>query len=123
MARFEPVSTKAKRSALAKSLKQIAVDNDATTEITESASALCLRITKGPYRVGIELNGKSQCDALLAHWYVDFKTDACYPADFGYTIHGSINPYHFRKATTCDEDVSLFLESIANGLAALNAAF
>lgn len=112
-------STKAKRRAIAKAIASIAEQTDASVEIKEGPKAIDISVSKGPYRVMIGLDGR--CDFLSAHWHMDHKSDARYPDGFAGAIGGSVNQYHFRKATKFAESVDEFIASLKAGLSALNA--
>lgn len=112
---------KAREKALAE-LKILAAENEASLEVDDLLSDgkhIHLTIAKGAYRVGITLDNIRGLDAFLGHWYTDYKAVATYPKDFGYTVGGSINNYHWRKATTVQYTWDAFKEKIAAGLKVL----
>src|SRR5258708_26245381 len=73
----------------------------------------------GPYLVNLSLNGKSNVGAFLGHWHTACKVDAHYPRTFAADIGGSINTFHYGKATTCEDSFGGLLRSLSYGLEAL----
>lgn len=115
------VSTKAKRANLAAQLAALALKHDAVCDIKPGyePTELCIALSLGPYRVTIALNGRSHVGAFLAHWHTEICSRATYPKSFGLIISGSINEYHYGKATTCEYDFGGLLRSLGDGLSAL----
>lgn len=116
MARLAYLSTKAKREALARELEAIAVENGAEFACKPcplDPKSLRVAITNGPYTVHIDLDGSSQVGALMGHWVA--RNGARFPEWFG-RVAGSINTYHFHKATTCEDSPGLFKGTIGHCL-------
>lgn len=81
-----------------------------------------MELSLGVYRVSMSFTGDSHVGAFLGHWDIeDRDTDrsSIYPAEFGADIRGNVNPYHHRKATTCEDSFDRFLVSIEGGLRCL----
>jgi hypothetical protein len=78
-----------------------------------------LTLGKGPWRVMVDFDAKSNVGAFLGHWYHDGEGPETLPEGFGATIQGSENPYHRRKATLCSDSFAAFVESLRAGLLAL----
>jgi hypothetical protein len=57
--------------------------------------------------------------SFLGHWHVATESVATYPVTFGVAIFGSVNPFHYTKATTHQVTWHGFLLSIDRGLEAL----
>ena len=116
--------TQAKRERLASEVTRVAescgatVTRGQTLEI-EKGTLLRLDIAKGPYRLAIDFDGKSKVGAFLGHWHTETRSEARYPADFGSTVKGTLNTFHFGKATTCEESWSHFVASVEAGLSVL----
>lgn len=68
-----------------------------------------INLGKDDYRVSIHLEAGSHVNAFLAHWYTSSRSDAVYPPDFP---SGSVNQYHFGKATTCERNLEDFLTNL-----------
>lgn len=81
---------------------------------------LCLAY--GPYRVSMHFEGGSQVGAFLGHWHTATSSAATYPKTFAVSIGGTVNEYHWGKATTCKWTFDAFLESLECGFAALQNA-
>lgn len=81
---------------------------------------LCLAY--GPYRVSMHFEGGSQVGAFLGHWHTVTSSNATYPKTFAISIGGTINEYHWGKATTCQWTFDGFLRSLECGLTALQNA-
>lgn len=114
------VSTKDKRLKIANNIKSTAEKLGASITINEDPTEITISIKKGHYRISIDLDGKSHVYCFLAHWHTD-RTGVVYPKNFDAIIGGSVNPYHYAKATTCEETEEGFLNSIENGLRALQS--
>lgn len=120
---MELCATKAGRLALAEQAKALAarcgatVVSDKPCGLQPKWQELCLAY--GPYRVSMSFMGGLRSDAWLAHWHVETRSDAQYPPSFGYAVGGSVNPVHFRKATTCTATFARFLQCLEAGFAAL----
>ena len=83
---------------------------------------LRIRIAFGIYCVDMSFAGDSNVGAFIGNWHIEDRgTDrsAYYPAEFGADIRGTRNPYHGRKATTCEESFERFLISLEGGLRCL----
>ena len=119
-------STKAQRLWMTQQVLAIAIANGASMTARDSKlygkRCTALLISKGEWRCMMDFDGNSRVGAFLGHWYHDGESDATLPPYFGFTIHGSENPYHRRKATTCENTFAGFLESIRAGLEALPPA-
>lgn len=64
-----------------------------------------VRIAIGHYRVTVDFDGEEKIDGFMANWYTDvcppnFRELPTYPRDFTCYNLGSINDYHWGKATT-----------------------
>lgn len=102
-------------------IEALAAKYGATIEFHEfnAPREIGLDLVFGPYRCMIHFDGGSKVGAFLGHWHVDHKSAATYPVTFGADIQGTINTYHYSKATTCAHSWHAFIWSIENGLAAL----
>lgn len=76
----------------------------------------------GPYRASMHFEGGSKVGAFLGHWHTATSSNAAYPKTFAVSIGGTINEYHWSKATTCERTFEGFLRSLECGLAALQNA-
>ena len=95
------LSTKKKRETIALALEKLAAEHGASSvrrASSYSTRLLNVTISTGAYWVSINLDGNSGNNVFLGNWNTEGK--ARYPADFGFTINGSVNEYHFGKATT-----------------------
>lgn len=115
--------TKASRAKLAARITALVQECGATVAETDSFSGrgIALTVTKMPWSCNVDLEGGSNDGAFLGHWYHDGCGDEKLPDGFASAIRGSVNEYHRRKATTCEEDFDRFLESLERGLKALSA--
>lgn len=78
-------------------------------------------LRKGDCCVTMHFEGGSKVGAFLAHWYEDGATGfAPYTNAFAAAIHGSCNPYHHAKATTCEYSFENFLASLRGGFVHLS---
>lgn len=121
MARLKELSTKAKREAIAAQITEIAASEGATVRRDPSTWAyaprkILLRISINSYWVAISLDGDSYAGSFLAHWNTDGHI-ARYPDDFGFVVRGSVNTFHYGKATTCCDTLEQFYEAVRRGLA------
>ena len=98
-------STAAKRKALASVILDVAAAHGADAEIVDwseiSPRELSVKISLGDYRCSVDFDGSSAVPGFLAHWHAGAFTGAKYPRDFGHVCRGSVNTFHFGKATTC----------------------
>lgn len=78
-----------------------------------------LELAFGPYRCSMSFDGDSNVGAFLGHWFVSIDSNARYPKAFGVAINGTVNTYHYSKATTCEGAFWTFLYSLEKGLATL----
>lgn len=133
--RSKEVSTVKKREAIAARLTIIAAMNGATCERKSHDREINLTLRIGHHYVAIGLDGNSTW-GVLGHWSIDgrrwiWESEArgldapghwekqyapCFPPAFGFTVRGSVNEYHYCKATTCTE-WPRFFEAIDAGLA------
>jgi len=114
--RTKYLSTTAKREGVAARLASIAESLGATTKRDSMMSSrrIVLRLHHGDYWVMISLDGDSRCEGFLGHWNTEHG--ARYPKNFGFTVHGSVNEYHYGKATTCVDTPEQFYAAIEAGL-------
>ena len=118
-------STIAKRKALAARVKALADRYGAVTTISPSPltpTDVSVTVAFNVFRVSMTFRGRSNVGAFLGHWHInDYDSDRsiAYPVEFGADIRGSRNPYHGRKATTCEDTFDGFLHSIERGLICL----
>lgn len=116
-------ATKSQREQMARQITKLAASHGATTMQRNSGiihkRCIALVVAKGEWRCMIDLDGDSRVGAFMGHWYHDGESDATLPKHFDATILGSENPYHRRKATTCQDSFAGFLDSIRRGLEAL----
>lgn len=77
-----------------------------------------LEVSVGPYRCMLDLDGNSRAGAFIGHWYIERDADESvqYSGLFGLAIRGSVNPYHWQKALTCEDTWDGFKRSIGTGL-------
>lgn len=69
-----------------------------------STREIWVRLSFGPYRCNVDLDGDTNVGAYLAHWHMSHGPDGegkTYPEAFGLRVGGDVNQYHKRKATTC----------------------
>lgn len=121
--------TKAKRAALAAELQAKAKewDVDCAIEVGSKGGYPDEHETRfviwfGPYRVSGGFDGSAggkRVGAFLGHWHTELGSGAKYPKTFGHTIGGTINQYHYAKATTCKNGWLGFLYSLQAGFVAL----
>lgn len=117
-------ATKDGRAKLVECMQAIALAHGATfklSEVTWSPRDIGCTISLGDYRVNMHFDGASTVDAFLAHWFRDTSSQAKYPAHFGAICGGSVNNFHFGKATTCTDTFEEFRERIGAGLAYLKS--
>lgn len=110
-------STATKRKGLAEAIVAIAKDCGATCEIKQGAlapRALNVSATIGPRSVHMCFDGDSNVGAFLAHWCTHGA--ATFPRDFGCTIGGTVNKFHFGKATTCVDTPEQLIAHVRAGL-------
>lgn len=113
------------REQLARRIEAIATECGAIVTRWENYlprdRAILLTVAKGDWRVMIDFDGKSKVGAFLGHWYADSKADSGIelPKLFDFIIRGSMNAYHRRKATSCQDSFEAFADSIKAGLLAL----
>jgi hypothetical protein len=115
--RVKELSTKKKREGVAAQLAEIARSLNATCQHEEAIfdpRRIYLRLRLGDYWVAISLDGNSHCGGFLGHWNTEAR--ARYPTDFGFTVHGSVNEFHYGKATTCCDTLPEFYAAIEAGL-------
>jgi len=113
------LSTVKKRESIVAALICVASRHGAIVERDECISRdreIYLRIRLAQYYVAISLDRDSNCGAFLGHWNTDHNTTARFPKDFGFTVQGSVNEYHYGKATTCVETLVRFYAAIEAGL-------
>lgn len=115
--------TKGGRESAARRITAIAAKHGATVERSNYGGPreVTLSLKLGDFGLLIHLDGASRVGAFLGHWHTNVAPfrKVQYPRDFATTIGGSINEYHFRKATTCEETWRGFLRSIDDGLGRL----
>lgn len=118
-------ATKVGRAAMMTAVKAMAAEIGATIEAPDgiqSPRRVGLYICMGPYRCMMHFDGESRVDAFLGHWFIEERDAASFPDNFGAIIGGSINQYHKRKATTCQDSFVEFLGCISDGLKCLKEA-
>jgi hypothetical protein len=109
-------ATKAGRAALLVRTEKLASDHGATIERHEfeDPREIGLYLDLGPYRCMIHFEGGSFVGAFLGHWCTQLASNAKYPKSF-WAI-GSLNEYHYGKATTCEDTADAFFAKLAQGL-------
>lgn len=119
-------STQAKRKSMMAAIKVMAEEVGAKVVAERyvdhfgKPTEASITLTMGNYRVMMDFDGKNDCRAWLGHWYTESHSDAKYPKDFGYVIGGTVNEYHFGKATTCTETTfEIFKERLRSGFLVL----
>lgn len=81
--------------------------------------SISVYLSFGPYRCAADFTAGDKCGAFLGSWYTATKSEATYPVTFAADINGTINTYHYSKATTCANSFETFLVSIERGLESL----
>ena len=94
---------------------------DAGAEVTigqefDQPSEISWSAIIGSYRVFGDIDGKSHVGAFLAHWHTLLGTKATYPKTFGKEIGGSINTFHYSKATGVYDTLEELIEKTVNGI-------
>ena len=119
-------STKVSREKLAAQIEALATECGAQCTRRETylqrKRQIGLLLTVGMWRCMLDLDAGCDSGAFLGHWYHDGDGQETLPKHFDLTIRGSENPYHRRKATSCQERFADFLDSLRAGLTALHAA-
>lgn len=114
-------AAKASRTRMAGQVRELAARYGwQDTDGLEDGREIRVALYKGATCVSLCFDGASRVGAFLAHWYVstqvevdsDFKP---YDARFAAAIHGSNNPCHLCKATTCEDTFRGLLESLEGG--------
>lgn len=133
--RSKELSTVAKREAIASELSKIATLCGATVDREEVDREINLVLRLGHHWVAISLDGDSTW-GILGHWNIDgrrwisdtglFGWDEPghweeqyaprFPGNFGFTVRGSVNEWHYSKATTCPNTLLQLYEAIGAGL-------
>lgn len=109
-------ASKGSRARMAQQTADLATRHGWETDTRTSTREIALNIHKGALRVSLDFDGTSHVNAFLAHWNVDTSSDLKpYTASFAAAIHGSNNPYHLCKATTCENTFRGFLASLEGG--------
>jgi hypothetical protein len=65
------------------------------------------------FSVFFHFSAESKVGAYLGHW--NAEKEVRFPKSFGSTIRGSVNEYHFGKATTCADTIEEFEAAIRAG--------
>jgi hypothetical protein len=114
-------ATDKSRKKLLARINELAGSLGATVKLHEfnGPREIGLTIKLGPYRCMVEFEGGSHVGAFLGHWHTEMASSVKYPRNFASTIQGSLNEYHFGKATSCEDTFDGFLRSLSNGFAAL----
>lgn len=118
-------STKAKRAAALARIQEMAASIGIECEHEDaplSTREVWVRLSFGPYRCNVDLDGDTNVGAYLAHWHMSHGPDGegkTYPTAFGLFIGGDVNQYHKRKATTCVETFDDLLHCLESGFAKL----
>jgi hypothetical protein len=110
-------STSAKRKALAAELLALGNELNLETSLDILPREIVVMFAKGDYRLSVDLDGDLPIDCFLGHWYT--RGAARYPQDFAATIRGTLNTYHYGKATTHAETFERLAQSIRAGFNAL----
>jgi hypothetical protein len=69
------------------------------------------------FSVFFHFTGGSPVHGYLAHW--NTSGGVRFPGEFGFTIRGDVNEYHFCKATTCADTIEEFVAAIRAGFEAM----
>jgi hypothetical protein len=69
------------------------------------------------FSVFFQFSADSKVNAYLGHW--NSKDGLRFPKSFGSAIGGSVNEYHFSKATTCVNAIDEFEAAIRAGFEAM----
>jgi len=115
-------ATKAGRAAMVAAIQALAAEIGVACEVGASLSPRSARLSlsHGPYSVGMHFAGGSKVGAFLGHWCVHYSDkEARFPDGFGMIVCGTMNNYHYRKATTCVDSFDLFCAAIRGGFAKL----
>ena len=112
---MKEMSTKAKRSKLVEAVKILAEKHGAIIEIDPRLRDIYVCLSLAPYHVSMDFDGSSRVGAFMGHWFTD--EHATFPTNVGITCGGSINTFHYGKATTCEDTFEAFLSRLDAGLA------
>ncbi len=107
-------STAQKREALFDAIQHLASRYGAEVSSHKEPREIFMCLSVGPYRVTMDFSGFSKVGAFLGHWFT--VGDAKFPKNFGVTIGGTINEFHYEKATSCESNFDDFLVSLEDGL-------
>lgn len=112
-------STEKGRKRMVTRIEELASECGATVEMHEfnGPREIGLELCFGPYRCMMHFDGTSRVDAFMGHWHVTTESDARYP-DMFWRV-GSLNTYHFSKATTIEYTLPAFLLKLREGLTIL----
>lgn len=108
---------KARKRAVAQ-IEELARECGATIEMHEfnGAREIGLELCFGPYACMMHFDGDCRAGSFMGHWHTGSR-DARYPETFWRV--GSLNTYHFGKATTIEDTFAGFLDKLRAGLAIL----
>lgn len=110
-------STDKGRKRMVARIEELAAECGATVEPHEfnGAREIGLELCFGPYRCMMHFDGASRGECFMGHWHTTIESDVRYPDTFWRV--GSLNRYHFRKATTIEDTLPGFLQKLREGLA------
>lgn len=102
-------------------IEQLAQECGATVELHEfnGPREIGLELIFGPYQCMMHFCGEEarRLGAFMGHWHTSLSTDAKYPETFWRV--GSLNTFHYSKATTIESTLPGFLKKLRDGLAIL----
>lgn len=114
------VSTRAKRLAIAETLFSTFSQIDLVEcGYKETGKGIRFDLSMGPYKLTVDIDGASSVGAFVVHWYMEPDELRQYPPYFDTDIGGTLNEYHFRKATSVATNVEELTRSIDGGLCRL----
>lgn len=106
-------------------IEQLASECGATVQMHEfnGPREIGLELCFGPYQCMMHFDGAERIDVFMGHWHTNSRkaidSGARYPETFWRV--GSLNTYHYGKATTIETTLPAFLQKLRDGLAILAA--